>query len=196
MNQPNPGTVIILNGTSSSGKSTILKELQKHLSEPFLEAGIDKFLWMLPKRYLEPPFWDEVFGKANTLGVVGHQLVYSMHHAIRALALSGSNVLADHVMIHSGCRQGFAHLLHDLPTYLVGVRCPLEVLEERERARRDRTLGQARLQYEQVHANLVYDVEVDTSLNNPQECALKIIDFIHTNSPKAIKALNNHSTAQ
>lgn len=194
MKQPNPGTVIILNGTSSSGKSTILKELQKQLSEPYLEAGIDKFLWMLPKRYLEPPLWDEVFGKADRLGDTGHQLVYSMHHAIRALALSGSNVLADHVMIHSGCRQGVAHLLHDLPTYLVGVRCPLEVLEERERARKDRTLGQARKQFDLVHANLAYDIEVDTSLKSPEECALTIMNYIQSTPPGAIKILSDRLT--
>ena len=189
MNQPKHGTVIILIGTSSSGKTTILRELQKLLPDPYLEAGIDKFLWMLPKRYLEPPLWDEVFGKADQLGDVGHQLVYSMHHAIRALALSGSNVLADHVMIHSGCVQGVIHLLYDLPTYLVGVRCPLEVLEERERARRDRTLGQARLQYDLVHANLVYDIEVDTSLNTPLDCAEIIKAHTQMHKPKAIKLL-------
>lgn len=194
MNNPEPGTVIILNGTSSSGKTTLLRELQNLLPKPYLEAGIDKFLWMLPKRYLEPPLWDDVFGKADQLGEVGHQLVYSMHHAIRALALSGSNVLADHVMIHDGCRQGVAHHLQDLRAYIVGVRCPLEILEERERARRDRTLGQAKLQYDLVHANLVYDIEVDTSLNQPGECALAIIHYIQTNSPKAIKQIYGQLT--
>jgi chloramphenicol 3-O-phosphotransferase len=50
-----PGTIILLNGTSSSGKTTLLKTLQAALPEPFLDSGLDRFLWMLPKRYLEPP---------------------------------------------------------------------------------------------------------------------------------------------
>lgn len=37
----NPGTFIILNGASSSGKSSLLKELQNTLDEPYLNAGLD-----------------------------------------------------------------------------------------------------------------------------------------------------------
>lgn len=41
-------TIIILNGASSSGKSTTLKALQAHFEEPFLDAGLDRFLWNSP----------------------------------------------------------------------------------------------------------------------------------------------------
>ena len=57
----NKGTIIILNGTSSSGKTSIVKALQEVLDEPYLDAGIDKFLFMLPKRYLNEPLWHQVF---------------------------------------------------------------------------------------------------------------------------------------
>jgi chloramphenicol 3-O phosphotransferase len=40
------GKVIILNGASSSGKTSILTKLQTLLDEPYLNAGIDKFIWM------------------------------------------------------------------------------------------------------------------------------------------------------
>jgi len=49
------GKIIFLNGASSSGKTSILMALQEMLEEPYLNAGIDKFIWMLPKRYLDPP---------------------------------------------------------------------------------------------------------------------------------------------
>jgi chloramphenicol 3-O-phosphotransferase len=39
-----PGTIILLNGTSSSGKTSVVRALQEVLNEPFLEAGLDKFL--------------------------------------------------------------------------------------------------------------------------------------------------------
>jgi chloramphenicol 3-O-phosphotransferase len=32
-----------------------LKELQKTLDQPFLDAGIDKFFWMLPQPFLNQP---------------------------------------------------------------------------------------------------------------------------------------------
>ncbi len=84
------GTIVILNGTSSSGKSSIVRALQGIFEEPYLEAGLDKFLWMLPKRYLNRPLWDEVLGLADRAGPVGHRLVSGMHQAIAALSRAGN----------------------------------------------------------------------------------------------------------
>ncbi len=170
----NPGTIIILNGTSSSGKTSIVRALQDVLEEPYLEAGLDKFIWMLPERYLERPLWDEVLGLAVQAGECGHRLVAGMHQAIEALARCGNNVIADHVLVEDLWWQDCARRFSQLPAYLVGVRCPLEVLEQRERARCNRTLGQARAQYGAVHGLGVYDVEVDTSQSTPEECARQI----------------------
>ena len=170
-----PGTIIILNGASSSGKTTVLKALQAALAEPFLDAGLDRFLWMLPKRYLDRPLWDDVLGRATQAGATGHQLVSGMHHAIAALSKSGNHVLADHVLVERAWLMECIELFSDLPAYFVGVRCALHVLEQREQARKDRTLGQARAQFEIMHTHGLYDLEVDTSVDSPEECAQKII---------------------
>jgi chloramphenicol 3-O phosphotransferase len=168
------GTIIILNGTSSSGKTSLVRALQDLLDEPFLDAGLDRFLWMLPARYLRPPLWDEVLGRAVSAGPEGHRLVSGMHQAIAALSRAGCNVVADHVLVEPRWLEECSLLFADLPAYLVGVRCPLAVLEERERQRKDRTLGQARAQFCRVHAHGLYDVEVDTSLLSPEACALRV----------------------
>jgi chloramphenicol 3-O phosphotransferase len=182
------GKIIILNGTSSSGKTSIVKALQTALDEPYLDAGLDRFIWMLPKRYLERPLWDDVLGRSSQAGRMGHRLVRGMHRAILALSKAGSNVIADHVLVEPGWLEECIHMFGEMQAYLIGVRCPLEVLEQRERARRDRTLGQAKLQYEVVHAHTVYDVEVDTSISSPEECAQQIIERLH-DSPKALRLL-------
>jgi chloramphenicol 3-O phosphotransferase len=169
-----PGTVILINGTSSSGKTSIVRALQNLLAPPFLEAGIDKFIWMLPQRYLDRPLWDDVLGLADRAGSAGHDLVRGMHTAIAALSRSGCNVIADHVLVEPAWARDCAALLADLPAYLIGVQCPLEVLEQRERSRKNRTLGQARLQYPVIHKYTCYDLEVDTSILSPDECALGI----------------------
>jgi chloramphenicol 3-O phosphotransferase len=182
------GKIIILNGTSSSGKSSISKTLQEILEQPFLDAGLDRFLWMLPNRYLERPLWDDVLGLASSAGRIGHPLVSGMHHAILALAKSGNNIIADHVLVEPEWLVECIELFRDLQAYLVGVHCPLEILEQRERARHNRTLGQAKLQYNLVHAHSLYDVEVDTSLSTPEECATQIVMRME-NPPRAFRDL-------
>jgi chloramphenicol 3-O phosphotransferase len=180
-----PGNIIVLNGTSSSGKTSILRALQQVLDAPYLDAGIDKFLWMLPKRYLNVPLWHEVFsytyapkGESADLviraGPLGFRLMSGMHRAIQALACAGNNVLADHVLLEPVWVRECAELFADLPAWFVGIRCPLDVLEARERARSDRTVGQARAQFDAVHAHSVYDMEVDTSALSPMDCAMRI----------------------
>ncbi len=168
------GNIIILNGASSSGKTSIVKAFQALMEAPYIDAGLDRFLWMLPARYLERPLWDDVLGLAERAGDMGHQLVTGMHQSIAALSRSGLNVVADHVLVEEAWLRECAVLFADLPAWLVGVRCPLEVLEQREKLRRDRTLGQARLQHDPVHRHGIYDLEVDTSIQSPEECAREI----------------------
>lgn len=189
----NPGTIIILNGTSSSGKTSIVKALQDLLDEPFLDAGIDKFIWMLPHRYLRQPLWDEVLGLATTAGPIGNQLVLGMHQTIAALSRSGSHVVADHVLVETAWVADCAQVLQELPAYFVGVRCPLEVVEAREAARKDRTLGQARAQFPLVHAHGIYDLEVNTAELSAEACAQQIKSYIEgMDKPEAFKQLSSN----
>ncbi len=177
------GNIIIINGASSSGKTSMVKAVQALMDEPYLDAGLDRFLWMLPRRYLQRPLWDDVLGLADRAGETGHWLISGMHHAIVTLSERGINVVADHVLVEPMWAQECAQLFAGLPAWLVGVRCPLEVLEEREKQREDRTLGQARLQHERVHAHGIYDLEVDTSVFNAHECSLKIKQCLGTGRP-------------
>lgn len=189
----NSGTIIFLNGTSSSGKTTILIGLQQELQSPFLELGLDKFIWMLPRRYFDKPLWNEVLGKADTAGPLGNQLVFAMHRSILAAAETGINILADHVLIEPEWVRDCAGLFHNFNAYLIGVRCEMAILEEREKVRKDRTLGQARLQYKKVHAHGIYDLEVDSGKHSAEENVQKILDFLATSPhPRAFCHLFRH----
>lgn len=179
------GTVIVLNGASSAGKTSLLNAVQATLAEPFLEAGLDKFLWMLPSRYRRAPLWDDVLGQATRGGAVGDRLVRSMHCAIAALARSGSHVVADHVFVEPAWLLHCTEVLQGLPTLFVGVICPLSTLEERERTRTDRTLGQASLQYELVHRGARYDLVIDTSKLAPEEGATLIARHLSEVGPNS-----------
>jgi len=185
-----PGTIIILNGASSAGKSSILAHLQRTLDGPFLNAGIDKFIFMLPSNYLNRPLWDDVFGEMDKAGTQGHILFSGMHHALAAMARQGNHLLADHVLVEKRWVEECAQLFADLPAYLIGIHCPLELLEVRERERKDPTLGQARLHFEHVHQYTRYDLEIDTSLAPAEACAAQIATFLAGGArPQAFRQL-------
>ena len=182
-------TIIFINGTSSSGKTSLLKTLQKQLPEPFLDMGIDRFIWMLPSRYLDRPLWDDVLGKAVHSGPQGLILFSGMHHAIAAAAKRGNNIIADHVFVEKAWVDECALLFADMNAYLIGLHCPLEILEQREKNRKDRTLGQAREQFDVIHKYVTYDLELDTSKLSTDKCTELVIERLKS-PPEAFKKLS------
>ncbi len=104
-------------------------------------------------------------------GESGHRLIRGMHGALAALALAGNDLIVEHVLLCETWKRDLFEALKGVPVYLVRVYCPIEVLEERERRRGDAVVGQSRAHYEAVHANVEYDIEVDTSVMQPRAAA-------------------------
>jgi len=98
-------------------------------------------------------------------------------------------VVADHVLIDPGWVSECAAVFRDLPGFLVGLQCPIDVLEQREADRKDRTLGQAALQHLLVHKFTVYDIEFDTSQMTADRCAAATIDYMDRHAPRAFRNL-------
>lgn len=174
--------LILLNGTSSAGKTSIVKCLQQKLQKPYLDMGLDKFLYMLPDQYMKQPLWKEVWDHTSA-GELGHRLMSGMHHSIRTMINSGNLVIADHVLIEKKWVSELAELFYDQPAYFIGVHCPLEVVIQREAERKDRTLGSAEVQFPIVHQWCEYDFSVDSSLMNPDQSAEVIIEFLMSGKP-------------
>ena len=63
-------------------------------------------------------------------------------------------------------------------TLWVGVHCPLALAEQREQERGDRIVGTVRGQHALVHTFRKYDVDVDTSVATPRECAEAILAML------------------
>jgi chloramphenicol 3-O phosphotransferase len=175
--------LILLNGTSSSGKTTLAKALQDALPTPYLLVGIDTVVFALPSRYVnEAACWHEVYQyhyegdriAGITIQPYGDQLMRGLHRAVSGLANGGLDVIVDHVLSEPAWVTDLDQTWAGLDLLRVGVLCPIEVAEERERARGNRTLGWARAHADVVHAHVRYDVTVDTSLANPAECAATV----------------------
>ncbi len=177
--------IVLLNGVGSSGKSSIAKELQKMAVEPFLHVEMDAFLSMLPEAYHDHPdglsfettIVDEkpsVFAKT---GPAAERVLSGMRHAIAEMAAAGNNLIVDEVIFgnttteYGNAVSEYRTLLSPFRVFWVGVFAPLEILEERERQRRDRLIGLARWQYERVHQGMTYDLEISTGRASARECA-------------------------
>ena len=174
--------IVLLNGPSSSGKTTLGKALQRVLPEPYLLLGIDTVVFALPGHWLNPPLWHEVFGYDGspealtiTAGPVGDRLVRALHRMVAAATDAGWGVIVDHVLLDERWVADAASTLGRFPLLSVAVRCPLAELERRERDRGDRTVGQARAHFVTVHRWARHDLDVDTSTMPPDACARRIL---------------------
>ncbi|MFK4087109.1 chloramphenicol phosphotransferase CPT family protein [Kribbella sp. NPDC020789] len=174
-----PGRVIVLNGTSSSGKSSIAKELLDVLEDVWYHVPIDRFHQMRARR----EWTDEAFLPVFQKTVLG------FHRAVAGMAAADNNVVADYVLGERWRLADCLDVLKDVPVLLVGVRCSLAELERREAERGNRTIGRAAMQFPVVHQHGVYDVEVDTERNSPRECALMIRDRLAAGPPTAFDQL-------
>lgn len=171
---------IFLNGTSSSGKTAIARVLQHNLPGPYIVYSRDVFHQTLP-----PEFWHD----ANLRQSAGPALFKGFHLSIAAFAKAGVPVIVDHVLNQKGWGVECAEALTGIPTLFVGVTCPLDVVEERERGREDRDIGLARSQIDVVHAHGPYDLTVDTSEKTAEECAQIIAERFAQGDFSALNAL-------
>lgn len=190
--------VIVVNGPSSAGKTTLCRGLQAAISEPYLCIGFDDFVLMSAPRYYagaDTP----VQGSADDWTRLGVQMVITSHEplsvtaefgpvfrnlldgmapAVRALVDAGNSVIFDHVLHDEEMAQSLTSSLDGLDVATVGVTCDLAILEARERQRGDRVLGRARGLAEVVHTFGAYDVMVDTGRQDPQECVTTVLAAI------------------
>ena len=160
--------IIFLNGTSSSGKTSLAKALQRQMEAAYLHVSLDAFAVMFPESKLGDP---EMCASAAP------KLFEGFYRCVAALAACGNRVIVDTVAQEHQAPM-FKSLLEPFNVVYVAVRCPLEELERREQARGDRNIGLARAQFPQVHSFLRYDVQVDTHEHNAEECASLIRQFI------------------
>ena len=172
--------VIVLNGGSSSGKTSIARALQESLPGTWLTFGVDTFIEALPGR------GDSLksgisYGPDGTVVVTEQykRLERAWYSALHTLAHSGANIILDEVLLSGGEGQRRLQSAFDgVPMLWVGVRCDLEVAAARECSRGDRVPGMARLQASRVHDGVVYDIEIDTTARYPEACAQLLADFV------------------
>lgn len=182
------GKIIILNGVSSSGKTTISKRLQEEMEEHYFWVANDTFCDMCSSKH-----W-----KADWVTMINHALT-AMIYTVKSFSDLGYNVIVDQVFLNNKSQnkilQKCVEALHEYPVLFVRTDCSLEELQKREKERGNRRIGQAESQLNIVHSHNVYDVAIDTSTtcieDNIRIIKSKLEDIANQNAFKILyKKLN------
>ena len=162
--------LLLLNGPSSAGKSTIAGELQKKLRlynadpviisiDDYMKIGTDEEIWE-----------DDVF-----------EVMPDMCRDITPALQQGKWVIVDHVITSERIFRQLQESLYPDPLFLVQVTCPLEILRQREQERGDRCPGSAESSAAYLYPKEGYDMTVDTGRMSPAENSLLIFGRLFPN---------------
>ena len=111
------GKIVILNGTSCSGKSTTARALQEIMTEPYMHVGLDHFEKMQPRKAggYNQVFYGEGLGTRD--------LVPVMHACIAHMADEGVNVVVEHILLKRRWLKDAVERLSGYDPLFVGVWC-------------------------------------------------------------------------
>lgn len=171
--------VVVLNGGSSSGKTSLARALQELLPELWLRWSIDDLVDALPAQsHRSAPLAYAADGGV-TPGAAFRRAETAWLAGLASMARTGTPVLVDDVFLSGSASQERVRAgLEGLRVLWVGVRCAPEVAAAREAERGDRPAGMAAGQATVVHQGVRYDVEVDTSSASAVDCARTVLDAV------------------
>lgn len=200
--------IVLLNGPSSAGKTSMAKQLQDMFDDNFVLIGLDYIIYTMPTRTndykadMNPRdgfYWiADVDAEGHplmhlTAGAYGQKIYKTLIVQTTCFANQGLNVIVDHVgniapvaddhlpMTEYDCWKNY---LRDHNVTFCGVTARPDILDQRERQRGDRVIGGSRAQATRVHDGYTYDIMIDTSDISPLEAAQKIYTFITKNNKK------------
>lgn len=149
------GRIILLNGASSSGKSTLARALQAQMPEPFWHISIDHLRdsGVLPS--------ERIRAKEFDWRTMREPFFIGFERSLVAYAEAGNDLIVEHIMENAAWFERLVRTLAGQDVFFVGVHCRLDELERREIARGDRPIGDARRDFHSIHSYCSYDFEID-----------------------------------
>jgi chloramphenicol 3-O phosphotransferase len=186
------GKIVILNGAPRSGKSSIVEAIRETFDGPWMNLGVDVHVrHITPGRY-RPGIGLRPGGERPDLEPFVPVFYAALYESIAAHSRLGLNVVVDVGHHEAYARPGSilvdcARRLIGLPALIVGVRCPIEAIMERRRTvqagregdylagSKDDPIPAPVIAWQrEVHIPGIYDLEVDTAVMSPLECAQAI----------------------
>ena len=157
--------VILLNGPSSAGKSTLSKELCQRFAETGVEAeivSIDDYMITDPK---ETIYEDDIY-----------EIMPPMCEGMKRALLDGKTVIVDHAITSERIYEAFMDAAKGYEVLTVKVTCDLEILRRRERERGDRCPGSAEASLQYLWPKEGYDLCIDSGTHSAEENAKTIME--------------------
>lgn len=189
MTEPAQGELIILNGGSSAGKTSLAMAFQDLAAECWMHLGIDLFWFALPPAQLDldrvrPEYytWDCVVEDDGLDWFTVHpgplldQAMHARYHAIRAYLDNGMNVIADEVIWKREWLVDALRIFEGCTVWMVGVHVSDQEGARREQKRGNRYPGWNRGSARAAHADAEYDFELDTTATPVQMLARDLHD--------------------
>lgn len=182
--------IIMLNGPSSSGKTSIAKQLQEIMKEHYVILGLDHVIYTMPKRTndydadMQPRegfYWivgvdqDGAPLMHLTPGIYARKIYQALIAQVKCFADNGVN----HVSLMDDYQLWRDALAAHHVVYC-GITAEQEILDQREKERDDRVIGGSRAQMMTVHDGYKYDIFIDTSFSSSLEAAEKIRTLVET----------------
>ncbi|RLJ82071.1 chloramphenicol 3-O phosphotransferase [Planococcus citreus] len=160
----NKGKIILLNGVSSSGKSSLAKLLATKL-EGYFHFGIDDFDLVIEK-----------MENRNTSKLIPIPTEVFFHETVKLFSDKGIHLIVDQILHDEETISHLVSVLKEYPVLFIGIHCSVEEIDRREKNRGNRIIGQGRAQLEFVHRqNETYDIEVNTMETSLEVAAERIV---------------------
>ena len=167
--------LILLNGPSSAGKSTIAKELKQRLEQygadpviisidDYMKIGTDEEIWE-----------DDVF-----------EVMPDMCRDITPALKQGKWVIVDHVITSERICEALLEAAEGFSTVKVLVTCSLEILRKREKERGNRFAGSAETSLQYLYPKDGYDLRIDSGETPPAGSAEKIMEFLRNDGALSV----------
>ena len=164
--------ILLLNGGSSAGKTTLARSLQDALDGYWLRLGLDTLIDAAPRRLFGVGGLELAADGSVSVGTDFVEVERQWMSGVAAMAAAGAHlVVEDNFVSGPGAQQRWQEALRGLAVGWVGVHCAPHIAAAREAGRDDRIAGMAAGQAAAVHSGISYDLEVDTSETDPDDLA-------------------------
>ena len=161
--------LIILNGPSSSGKTTLAKALQSTLTELAIYISLDHFILMFP---------DRITCDHDRLVEELDNHILNFNRSLPIICSGFQCCIVDYVFERREWFVDLRDVLNNKRSVWIGLYCDASELTRREHLRGDRRIGLGVSQMNVVHHDIDYDLRLDTSAARLDQQVLQVMKII------------------